>query len=81
MAKKRTEPTPKEAARAAAPKAAPEPCCYEKAACCLDVAKAALKAAKTLPDILAVVYGQKPADRARLAEDVAEARSRILGGA
>ena len=80
MAKKRDKPTEKEAARVAAPKAAPAPECYEKAGQCLDDAKAALKVAKTLPDILAVVYGLKPVDRARLAEDVAAARSRILGG-
>ena len=81
MAKKRDKPTAKEAARVAAPKVEAAPECYEKQGCCLDVAKAALVKAQTLEDILAVVYGQKPADRAKLAADVAEARSRILGGA
>jgi hypothetical protein len=80
MATKRDKPTEKEAARVAVSKAKPEPCCYGKNGCCLDEAKAALQKARTLEDILAVVYGLKPADRARLAEDVAEARSRILGG-
>ena len=80
MAKKRATPNEKEAARVAASPVAGEPCCYDGNACCLDAAKAALAAAKSLADILAVVYGQKPADRAKLHEDVAAARSRILGG-
>lgn len=75
MAKKRATPTEKEAARAAASK--PEPCSCE-GACCQD-AKAALEAAKTLPDMLAVIYGLTPAKRAELHEAIAAARSRIMG--
>lgn len=74
MAKKRAAPTEKEAALAAASK--PEPCC--EGPCCKD-ALAALAAAKTLPDIAAVVYALPPKDRAKLAEAIADARSRILG--
>jgi len=75
MATKRTEPTPKEAARAAAPQPAAE--CYN----CADVeqAKVALKAARTLPDILAVMYALPPAERGKLHDEVVEARNRVLG--
>ncbi|GEM_PF-3724607 len=76
MAKKRATPNEQEAARAAASKPEPLPCC--EGPCCQD-AKAALEAAKTLPDILAVIYGLAPAKRAELHEAIAEARSRIQG--
>lgn len=75
MAKKRATPNEKEAARAAASK--PEAACCEEP-CCQD-AKAALEAAKTLPDILAVIYGLAPAKRAELHEAIVAARSRIQG--
>jgi hypothetical protein len=78
MAKKRTEPTPKEAARVAAPKPA-EPCCYEGKGCCLDEARDALAKAATLADVAAVLYGLPPADRGKLHDEVVVARDRALG--
>ena len=77
MAKKRTEPTPKEAARAAASQ--PTPCCVGPCDC-LASSKVALAAAQSIPAILSILYGLPPEDRAKLHDDVAEARSRILGG-
>lgn len=75
MAKKRTEPTVKEAARAEAPK--PAAACYS----CADVeqAKAALAAARTLPDILAVLYALPASERGKLHDEVVAARNRVLG--
>lgn len=77
MAKKRTEPTAKEAARAAAP--VPEPCCYEGKGCCLDAARDALAKAATLSDILAVMYALPASERGKLHDAVVAARSRVLG--
>jgi len=77
MAKKRDKPNEKEAARAAAP--APKPCCCEARCACLDEAKAKLAAAKSLPDIAAVLYGLPSEDRGKLYAEVVAARDRVLG--
>jgi len=77
---KRKNVVVKEAAPAAAPQ---EPCCEQP--CCeepefdLGPARAAIAAARSVPDVLAVVYGLPPAQRQKLYEDVAAARSRIMG--
>lgn len=42
-------------------------------------AKAAIAAASSIPDILAVVYGLTPAQRAQLSVEIGAARNRILG--
>ena len=71
MAKKRSQPTEKEAARAAA--SVPPPIGP------LGDPLAALQAAQSLPAILAVVYGLPAAQRAQYHDAIAEARSRVLG--
>jgi len=67
MTKKRAQPTEKEAAPS-----------YHSSAGSLDDASGALAEARSLADVLAVVYALEPSKRAALHEAIAEARTRIL---